>query len=43
MSESERCPMIIATIDAGSTKKKIPQMRLAIALPLFCAAPEAFG
>jgi hypothetical protein len=34
ISDSDRCPRIIAAMDAGSKNAKIPQTKLAIAFPL---------
>jgi hypothetical protein len=46
ISETERCPNIIARIDNGNANRKRPQTKLAIALPLVCAGktvPSAAG
>src|SRR6266581_3775802 len=39
ISDSDRWPMITATIADGRKKKRMPQIRLAIALPLVLGFP----
>src|SRR5580692_40260 len=43
ISESEMWPRMIAAMEAGRKNVKIPQIRLAIALPLVCASPGRGG
>src|SRR5580700_1306507 len=43
ISERDRCPKMMATIDKGNANRKRPQTKLTIAFPLVCACTPTAG